>query len=512
MIVALLAGVSVAAASEDVALVRGARQLESNRVKLIARVAPAVVCILDRRGRGGGAGVIIDENGYGLTNFHVISRMMENRRGQAGLPDGNVYPLRVLGVDVTGDVAMFQLTGKDRFPAVSLGDSDALRLGETVLVMGNPFGLARDYTPSVSMGIVSGLGRYQHGSGDRLVYTDCIQTDAAINPGNSGGPLFNLAGQVVGINGRASFEERGRVSVGLGYAITSNQIRRFVPGLRAGLLTYHGTLDATVTDGPDGKVTFNRFADDSVAARAGIRFGDELVRFAGRPIRSANRFASLLGTYPEHWPVEVVYRRAGETHTARLRLARLGVTLDSPISTDRQRNVTETLRTLDRFAVALGGASAVAEVTELSWRASRRLAGRADPVDRRQSVRLNPDPPPTGEPVNVLAWGLHEPPEPDARSRWAFLGADEFERELVEVIERLADDGGSVRFAFSPTTHHLRRVQILSSIGQVEREFTYHDYRPVGALHLPFWMTYSGPDGGPRIVEVVETYSIRRGS
>ena len=134
---------------------------------------------------------------------------------------------------------MFRVTGEKQFPAVDLGDSDSLAVGDYTLAMGNPFLLAEDYTPTVSTGIVTGLHRYQ-GEGETLVYTDCIQTDAAINPGNSGGPLFDRQGRVIGINGRISAEmhkyARGRTNVGLGYAITINQIKRFMPSLRAGLL------------------------------------------------------------------------------------------------------------------------------------------------------------------------------------------------------------------------------------------------------------------------------------
>ena len=116
-------------------------------------------------------------------------------------------------------------------------------VGETVFAMGNPFLLATDFTPTVTFGIVSGTHRYQQGSGNRmLVYPDCIQVDAAVNPGNSGGPLFNEQGEVVGINGRISIGDRGRVNVGVGFAIASNQIKNFIGDLVAGRHAEHGTL------------------------------------------------------------------------------------------------------------------------------------------------------------------------------------------------------------------------------------------------------------------------------
>lgn len=301
---------------------------EQARIDVIARVSPAVVCILEENRTGGGSGVIIDADGYGLTNYHVVASMMSTRKGLAGLADGKVYAMEVLGVDPTGDLAMFRLAGRPRFAFVPLGDSDQIRVGDWVMAMGNPFLLAEDFTPTVTLGIVSGVHRYQWGAdGNRLVYTDCIQVDASINPGNSGGPLFDAQGRLIGINGRAAFEERGRINVGLGFAISVNQIRRFLPGLRAGLLVEHGSLGATVSDAGYRHVVFDRVLADSAAARAGIRIGDRLHSFAGRPIHSANQFANLLGTYPAGWPVDVVFSSPpeGERRRARLSLDRLPV-------------------------------------------------------------------------------------------------------------------------------------------------------------------------------------------
>src|SRR5947199_406932 len=94
--------------------------------------------------------------------------------------------------------------------------------------MGNPFLLATDFKPTVTFGLVSGVHRYQYPAGTLLEYTDCIQIDTSINPGNSGGPLFNMDGELIGINGRGSFEKRGRVNSGVGYAISINQIKNFM--------------------------------------------------------------------------------------------------------------------------------------------------------------------------------------------------------------------------------------------------------------------------------------------
>ncbi len=301
---------------------------EQARMDIIARLAPAVVCLLDEDRSGGGSGVVISPAGYGLTNFHVVAGMLKTRRGLGGLPDGRTYDLKVLGIDPTGDLAMFRLSGKDRFDFVELGDSDTLRTGDWVLAMGNPFLLAEDYKPTVTLGIVSGLHRYQWGAdGNQLVYTDCIQIDASINPGNSGGPLFDLHGRLIGINGRAAFEERGRVNVGLAFAISINQIKRFLPALQAGRLVEHASLGATVADAGYHNVVFDRVPEDSPAARSGIREGDRLHAFAGQPIHNANQFANILGALPAGWTVDIETSRPPATDRirARVTLGRLPV-------------------------------------------------------------------------------------------------------------------------------------------------------------------------------------------
>src|SRR6185437_4261740 len=106
----------------------------------------------------------------------------------------------------------------------------------------------------ITYGIISGVHRYQYPAGTLLEYADCLQTDAAINPGNSGGPLFDSAGRLIGINGRGSFEKRGRVNVGVGYAISINQIKNFLGYLKSGRIVDHATLGATVSMGDRGTV------------------------------------------------------------------------------------------------------------------------------------------------------------------------------------------------------------------------------------------------------------------
>lgn len=506
LVVPLLA--TAGARGDEVVIPPEVRAAESARIALIERIAPAVVCMLDENKKGGGAGILIDPAGYGLSNFHVVARSMETRRGFGGLADGTAYPMEILGVDVTGDVAMFKLTGSERFDAVSLGDSDRMRIGDPVLVMGDPFAVAWDYTASVSRGIVSGVHRYQKGAGDRLVYTDCIQVDAAVNPGNSGGGLFNHAGKLVGIIGRASFAERGRVSVGLGYAISANQIRRFIPGLRAGLHTFHGTLDATVTDAPEG-VIFNAMHTDSIAAEMGIELGDTLLRFDGYEIRSANQFASLLGTYPDGWPVSVDYRRGDQERSVELRLSRLPVTLDAPIPVDREQNLAEVRRTLERFKAAVGGAERIADVVSIGWTGVREHLEQSQRVTMSQPVRLELEKVSPASPVHPLAWNLTDHPEPEDEPSWTVVGADAHEGEIVQVLEHRQPDGGRIYFAFDETCL-LRRVQVAFEEGEIARVYTYDGYQDVDGLRLPRRMGAAHDVDRQFHVDIVEQYVLER--
>jgi hypothetical protein len=238
-----------------------------------------------------------------------------------GLADGRLYDAVLVGLDPTGDVALVKLLGREDFPFATLADSDAVEVGDWCFAAGNPFLLATDLAPSISAGIVSGTHRYQFPAGTILEYTDCIQTDAAINPGNSGGGLFDAAGRLIGVNGRASFEKRGRVNVGAGYAISANQLRNFMGCLKGGLLVDHATLGATVATAVDGRVVVSDILDTSDAWRRGLRYDDEIVSLAGRPVRTVNAFKNILGTLPAGWQVPLVYRREGRREEMLARLA-----------------------------------------------------------------------------------------------------------------------------------------------------------------------------------------------
>jgi S1-C subfamily serine protease len=312
-------------------------QSEAERVAVVARVAPAVVAIFSPGGGGGGSGVLVTADGFALTNFHVTNGAGHFMK--CGLADGVLYDAVIVGIDPTGDVALIRLLGRDDFPHVAMGNSDTLAVGDDAFAMGNPFLLATDFAPTLTYGIVSGIHRYQEPAGTFLEYTDCIQIDASINPGNSGGPLFSGAGALVGINGRGSFEKRGRVNSGAGYAISINQVKNFIDALRGGLIVDHATLGATVATRDDGSIVVTGILEKSEAFRRGLRADDEIVSFAGRAIRSVNQFKNVLGIYPKGWKLPLVYRRSGRKQEIFVRLR--GLHRQSELTLEKSRRPAE---------------------------------------------------------------------------------------------------------------------------------------------------------------------------
>jgi S1-C subfamily serine protease len=329
-----LALIQAPGADDDLGAVLAA---ERARVEVMERAAPAVCAVMSLTAPGGGSGVIFDPAGFVLTNFHVVGKP-EVERMKVGLPDGCLYGATVLGIDPGSDLAVLLLDPRPdgaAWPFAELGDSEALLAGEQVFAMGNPFLLATDFRPTTTFGIVSGTHRYQPGQGNRaLVYPDCIQVDVPINPGNSGGPLFAMDGRVVGINGRISIQgQRGRVNVGVGFAIAAHQIRNFLADLMAGRFAEHGTLDLNawfMERGREPGVYVQSVFADSKVIDFGIGLGDQLTSFGGEPIRSANQLATRVGVLPAGTWVRLGFRRAlpdgggfGPEQIAEFRLRRL---------------------------------------------------------------------------------------------------------------------------------------------------------------------------------------------
>ena len=268
-----------------------------------------------------GSGLIVEPEGYVLTNNHVI----ENARTiMVRLSDEEEYEARVVGRDPRTDLALLKIQGRGKFTAVRLGDSDALRVGDWVVAIGNPFGLEH----TVTAGIVSAKGRVI-GAGP---YDDFIQTDAAINPGNSGGPLFNTRGEVVGINS-AIFSQTGG-SVGIGFAIPVNLAKELLPQLKSKGRVVRGWLGiaiAPVTPEmaeklgvPDRRgALVAELVPNGPAAAAGIRAGDVIVAFQDKPIRRVDDLPRVAARTPVGTEVELKLLRAGKEIAAKVRLAEL---------------------------------------------------------------------------------------------------------------------------------------------------------------------------------------------
>ncbi|MCE9552439.1 MAG: trypsin-like peptidase domain-containing protein [Planctomycetes bacterium] len=316
----LLLALTQTAYSEQPALVVDPQVLsaQADRVAVVKKASASTVAVFAGEA-GGGSGVIISADGFALTNFHVAQPAGVAMK--CGLDDGVLYDAVLVGLDPTGDVALIKLLGRNDFPAAELADSDQVRVGDLAFTIGNPFLLATNYRPTVAFGMISGVHRYQGPAGTLLEYADCLQTDAAINPGNSGGPLFDAAGRLIGINGRGSFEKRGRVNVGVGYAISINQIKNFLGHLHSGKIVDHATLGARVSTDAEGRVVVSDILESSDAYRRGLRYDDEIIRFAGRSIRTVNGFKNVLGTLPKGWRVPLSYRRQGRTYETMVRLS-----------------------------------------------------------------------------------------------------------------------------------------------------------------------------------------------
>lgn len=273
----------------------------------------------------GGSGILISPDGYCLTNHHVAGSQSKTT---VRLFTGKTYPARQVCSDSIGDLTLFKIEADEKFPFAALGDSDKLEMGQYVIACGNPFGVTSmpeadsKWYPTITLGIVSAIHRNQQ------TYFDCIQTDAAVNPGNSGGPLVTLDGKLVGINGRIATRYENRVNSGVGYAIPSNQIKNFLPGMMSGGekgKIHHGMISGLKlselnTQGEGAKVV--DVTPGTTAATAGFRRGDLIVRVNQYPIFNRERYLGAVGTYPEGTELTVRVKREDGTADLKLTLDR----------------------------------------------------------------------------------------------------------------------------------------------------------------------------------------------
>jgi serine protease Do len=264
-----------------------------------------------------GSGVIIDgTKGYILTNAHVIARSGEIT---VILQDEREFHARVVGTDPASDLAVLQIDSDKPLPSLSMGRSDDLMIGETVIAIGNPFG----FSHSVTTGVISSLHRSIRT--EQRVYRNFIQTDASINPGNSGGPLLNVSGDLIGINTAIYSKAQG-----IGFAIPITKARRYVNDLiRFGkvLPTWLGltvqALDPNLADylglATSAGIIVTGVAENSPAGKMGIRSGDVIVAIDGHRIGAVEDYLALIRDLAADQEVRVTYVRKQERKTIRLR-------------------------------------------------------------------------------------------------------------------------------------------------------------------------------------------------
>ncbi|MCL5777158.1 DegQ family serine endoprotease [Limibaculum sp. FT325] len=268
-----------------------------------------------------GSGFVVSPEGFVVTNNHVIEDADEIT---VNFSDGKSLPATLMGTDPKTDIALLKVEPSAPLPFVEFGDSDAIRVGDWVLAIGNPFGLGG----SVSAGIVSARNRDINAG----PYDDFIQTDAAINRGNSGGPLFNMQGRVIGVNTAIISPTGG--SVGIGFSVPSNIAATVVTQLREHGQTRRGWLGVhiqTVSDeiaealGLDAAkgALVSDVAPDGPAAAAGIKAGDVILNFDGRDVTEMRSLPRMVADTPVGKSVRVVIFRDGKTQTLKVELGLL---------------------------------------------------------------------------------------------------------------------------------------------------------------------------------------------
>jgi Do/DeqQ family serine protease len=272
-----------------------------------------------RESRSQGSGVIVDKSGVILTNNHLIDNAAEI---EVRLSDKRKLKAKVAGRDPKTDLAVLKIEGQGDFPVAELGDSDALRIGQWAIAVGNPFGLDR----TVTVGIVSATGRRGMGV---ATYESFIQTDAAINPGNSGGPLVNLDGKVIGINTAIV-----SVGQGIGFAIPINEARRVVPqllsagrvtrgwlGIRIQPLTEDLAPSFGAKEG-DGVLVAD-VMQDSPAEKGGLKPGDVIVEFEGQKTAEVPDLQRIVAITPPGQAAKVIVLREGRRETLEVKIGEM---------------------------------------------------------------------------------------------------------------------------------------------------------------------------------------------
>ena len=330
-----------------------------------------------RQARSMGSGFVISEDGYLLTNHHVIDQADEI---QVLFSDRREYSAKVIGSDRRSDLALLKIEAKN-LPTIKFADVDSLRAGEWVLAIGSPFGL--DY--SVAAGIVSAIGRsIPTEKGEN--YVPFIQTDVAINPGNSGGPLFNLKGEVVGINSQIYSRSGG--SIGLSFSIPTSVALSVVDQLKKNGKVQRGWLGVVMQDvnkalaeslelGKPQGALINAVEPDGPADTGGINPGDVIVRFDGEDIVDSGDLPHVVGSTAPGTKAKVEIYREGKRKTLNVVVGALDkdgpAVADKNNGNDRLGLMVEELDDQERRQLRLRGGILVADVAANSAAANAGL-------------------------------------------------------------------------------------------------------------------------------------------
>ncbi|RKQ92915.1 putative serine protease PepD [Solirubrobacter pauli] len=285
-------------------------------------------------GSGTGSGFVVSNDGYIVTNAHVI----EGANGQikAKIGDGKTLDAKLVGEDASTDLALLKVSATGLKP-LQLADSSTVEVGDNAYAIGNPFGLDRTLT----VGVVSALQR-EISSPNGFSIDDVIQTDAAINPGNSGGPLFNAAGQVIGVN--SQIESTGSSSsggqagnVGIGFAIPSNTVKTVVEQLRTSGKVSHAYLGVQTGDASGAGAQVGAVTAGGPAAQGGLQAGDVITSLGGKAVDDSSALSSLVDEHKAGDSVEVKITRAGKEQTLTVKLGERPTTTTSAAQEQEQQ-------------------------------------------------------------------------------------------------------------------------------------------------------------------------------
>jgi len=267
-----------------------------------------------QQGTATGSGFVVSSDGYIVTNDHVVAGASSVT---AKVGDGKTLTAKVVGTDASTDLALLKVDASNLTP-LALADSDQVQVGDPAYAIGNPYGLDRTLTT----GVISALQR-EINSPNGYTINDVLQTDAAINPGNSGGPLFNTAGQVVGVNsqietsGSSSGGESG--NVGIGFAIPSNTVKSVVEQLMKSGKVSHAYLGVQTQDTNNG-AQVAQLTDNSPAAQAGLQQGDVIKSIDGKAVASAEALSSVVDEHKPGDTVQIKVSRNGSEKTLSVKL------------------------------------------------------------------------------------------------------------------------------------------------------------------------------------------------